>query len=80
MKHPLHLEPTTTVTVNQKTIPVISLPQEIQHEIATLDVFMREYVQAMLELEKADIVVKHKRGQIEQMITAALAPTTPEGE
>lgn len=75
MKHPLVPEPMTSVTVDGKSIPVVSLPQPIQNEIATLNLYYQEYVDAMLALEKADILLKYKRQQVEQLIKEALKPT-----
>ncbi len=76
MKHSLHPEPLTTITVDGKTIPVISLPQEIQNEIATLNLYSQEYVDAMLALEKADILLKFKKAQVEQLIKDVLKPAS----
>jgi hypothetical protein len=74
MKHPLYPEPLTSITVDGKTIPVISLPQEVQNEIATLNLYAQEFTTAMLDLEKADILLKHKKSQVEQLIKNALKP------
>lgn len=80
MKHPLYPEPLTSVTVDGKVIPVISLPSEVQNEIATLNLYGQEFTDAMLALEKADILLKYKKNQVEQLIRKALTPVTPAQE
>ena len=76
MKHPLHQEPLTTITVDGKTIPVVSLPQEIQNQIGILGILTNEYVDAAFALEKADILLKVKKAQVEQLIKDALKPAS----
>ncbi len=76
MKHPLRPEPLTKITVDGKAIPVIGLPEEIQNEIATLNLYSQEYVDALLALEKAEILLTVKRNQVEQLVKDALKPAS----
>lgn len=76
MKHPLRPEPLTKITVDGKSIPVIGLPEEIQNEIATLNLYSQEYVDALLALEKAEILLTVKKNQVEQLVKDALKPAS----
>lgn len=76
MKHPLRTEPLTSITVDGKSVPVISLPDRIQNEIATLNLYSQEYVDALLALEKAEILLNVKKNQVEQLVKDALKPAS----
>lgn len=80
MKHPLYPEPLTSFVFDGKTIPVVSLPQEVQNEIATMNMYAQEFAEAMLALEKADILFKYKKNQVEQLIKNTMRPVTPAPE
>ncbi len=76
MKHPLRVEPLTSITVDGKSVPVIALPDHIQNEIATLNLYSQEYIDALLALEKAEILVNVKKNQVEQLVKDALKPAS----
>lgn len=76
MKHPLRTEPLTSITVDGKSVPVISFPDHIQNEIATLNLYSQEYVDALLALEKAEILLNVKKNQVEQLVKDALKPAS----
>ncbi len=76
MKKPLKSEPLTSITVDGKPVLVIALPDHIQNEIATLNLYSQEYVDALLALEKAEILLTVKRNQVEQLVKDALKPAS----
>jgi hypothetical protein len=78
MKHPLQSEPLTSITVDGKSIPVIGLPDHIQNEIATLNLYSQEYINALINLEKTEILLNVKKAQIEKLIKEALKPSSPQ--
>lgn len=68
MKLPHKIEPQAQVSVDGNNIAVSSLPLEIQNEIRTWERFYQEYVDAVYNLEKADIILKAKREQVEGLL------------
>lgn len=68
MKHPLKVQPTLTIVVDNKSVTVHQLPAEIRNEIETLDLYRQKYTDAVLQLEESQILVGAKQAHIEQLI------------
>lgn len=68
-------EKTTVWTVENQIILVSNLPEELRNEIATWDRLQQEKLDAMYNLEKADMAAVVKAQQIHVLINQVIKKT-----